>query len=79
MKRERYRGQIVVVRQHKIRYQPIWRGSVFLERLVKGKWQEVPIAPELEGRDFTSEESALATALDRGRSYVDSFYDPPVG
>jgi hypothetical protein len=74
MRRERYKGQIVVARLHKVRSQPIWRGSVFLERLVKGKWQELPIAPELEGQDFASEESALATALDCGRSYVDALH-----
>jgi hypothetical protein len=76
MRRERYRGQIVVARLHKVRSQSIWRGSVFLDRLVNGNWQEIPIAPELGGQDFASEESALATALDFGRSYVDAFHAP---
>jgi hypothetical protein len=66
-----------VARQHKIRSQPIWRGAVFLERLVKGRWRELPVAPELEVRDFTSEESALATALNCGRSYVDALHALP--
>ena len=77
MRRERYRGQIIVARQYKIRYQPIWRSSVSLERLVKGNWRELPIAPELRERDFTSEEGALATALACGRSYVDALHALP--
>ena len=77
MRRERYKGQIVVARMHKVRARPIWHASVFLDRLVKGNWQEIPIiAPELKGQGFASEESALATALDYGRSYVDAFHAP---
>ena len=76
MRRERYKGQIVVARLYKVRTQPIWHASVFLDRLVKGNWEEIPIAPELKGQVFASEESALATALDYGRSYVDAFHAP---
>ena len=76
MRRERYKGQIIVARMQKVRTQPIWHASVFLDRLVKGNWQEIRIARELEGQDFASEESALATALNYGRSYVDAFHAP---
>jgi hypothetical protein len=76
MRRERYKGQIIVARLYKVRNQPIWRGSVFIDRLVNGKWREIPIRPGLEGQDFASEKSALATALDCGRSYVDAFNAP---
>ena len=76
MRRERYKGQIIVARMQKVRTQPIWHASVFLDRLVKGNWQEIRIAPELARRDFASEESALATALNYGRSYVDAFRAP---
>ena len=76
MRRQRYKGQIIVARMQKVRTQPIWHASVFLDRLVKGNWQEIRIAPELERQDFASEESALATALNYGRSYVDAFHAP---
>ena len=71
MRRERYKGHIVVARMSKVRSQPIWRASVFIDRLVNGEWQEVPIEPGVRGREFASEDSALAAALDLGRRYVD--------
>ena len=77
MRRERYKGEILVARLHKVRSQPIWRGSVFLDRLVNGKWQEVPIGRGFERQDFASEESANATALDYGRLFVDALRSLP--
>jgi hypothetical protein len=71
MTRERYRGQIVVVRVYKVRHRLVWRGSIFIDRLVHGRWQEFLIRPGVEGHDFKNQESALAIALHCGRSYVD--------
>jgi hypothetical protein len=76
MRRERYKDQIVVARLKKVRTQPIWYASVFLDRLVSGTWQEIPIEPGLAGQEFASEDSALAAALDLGRWYVDGLHNP---
>ena len=72
MRRERYKDQIVVARLHKVRTQAIWHASVFLDRLVNGSWEEIPIKPGLDGREFASKDSAFAAALDLGRRYVDA-------
>jgi hypothetical protein len=72
MRRERYKGQIVVARLLKVRSRPVWHASVSLDRLVNGTWQEIPIEPGLSGQEFASEESALAAALGLGRRWVDS-------
>ncbi len=74
MRRERYKGQIVVARLLKVRALPIWHASVFLDRLVNGAWKEIPIEPGLAGQEFASEEIALATALGHGRWYIDSLH-----
>ena len=52
--------------------QSIWRGSVFLDRLVNGTWHEIPIGRGFERQDFANADSALATALGYGRSFVDA-------
>jgi hypothetical protein len=48
--------------------------SVFLDRLVNGNWQEIPIKPGLDRQEFTSEDGALVAALDLGRRYVDGLH-----
>jgi hypothetical protein len=75
MTRKRYKDQIVVARVYKVRTQPIWHASVFLDRLVDANWREIPIEPGLDGQEFPSEDSALAAALDLGRRYVDGLQD----
>jgi hypothetical protein len=75
MMRKRYKDQIVVARVYKIRTQPIWHASVFLDRLVDGNWREIPIEPGLDGQEFPSEDGALAAALDLGRRFVDGLQD----
>ena len=77
MRRERYKDQIVVARLHKVRTQAIWHASVFLDRLVNGTWQEIPIKPGLDGEVFASEDGALGAALDLGRRYVDGLHRRP--
>jgi hypothetical protein len=72
MKRERYKGQIVVARLLKVRALPIWHASVSLDRLVNGTWLEIPIEPGLAGLEFASEDIALSAALSHARGYVDS-------
>jgi hypothetical protein len=72
MRRERYKGHILVARLHKVRNEPIWRVSALLDLLANGQWQEVPIERGLEGQEFANKNSALATALEFGRSYVDA-------
>jgi hypothetical protein len=62
MKRERYKGQIVVARLLKVRALPIWHASVCLDRLVNGTWLEIPIEPGLAGLEFASEDIALSAA-----------------
>jgi hypothetical protein len=74
MRRERYKDQIVVARLQKVRTQPIWYAAVFLDRLVNGNWQEIPIKPGLDGEEFASEDSAFAAAFDVGRKYVDGLH-----
>jgi hypothetical protein len=64
----------VVARLHKVRTQAIWHASVFLDRLVNGNWQEIPIKPGLDGQEFASEDSAFVAALDLGRRYVDGLH-----
>jgi hypothetical protein len=76
MMRRRYKNQIVVARVYKVRTQPIWHASVFLDRLVDGNWREIPIEPGLYGQEFASEGDALVAALDLGRRYVDGLQDP---
>ena len=71
MTRKRYKDQIVVARLRKVRTQPIWYVSVFLDRLVDGNWREIPIEPGLDGQEFASEDGALVAALDLGRRYDD--------
>jgi hypothetical protein len=72
MRRERYKGHILVARLHKVRNERIWRVSALLDLLANGQWQEVPIERGLEGQDFANRDSALAAALEFGRSYVDA-------
>jgi hypothetical protein len=66
----------VVARVCKVRTQPIWRASVYLDRLMDGNWREIPIVPGLEGQEFASEDDALVAALGLGRRYVDGLQDP---
>ena len=77
MRRERYKDQIVVARLHKVRTQAIWHASIFLDRLVNGNWQEIPIKPGLDGQEFASEDGAFVAALDLGRRYVDGLHRFP--
>jgi hypothetical protein len=74
MRRERYKGHIVVARLLKVRTLPIWHASVFLDRLVNGTWLEIPVEPGLAGQEFSTEDSALAAALGHGRRYVDRLH-----
>ena len=64
----------MVAKLHKVRTQPIWYASVFLDRLVNENWQEIPIKPGLDGEEFASKDSAFAAALDLGRRYVDGLH-----
>src|ERR1700742_1478372 len=82
MRRERYKGHIVVARLLKGRPLPIWHASVFLDRLVNGTWLEIPVEPGLAGQEFSSEDTALAAAFGPGRRYIASLQqarqtDPP--
>jgi hypothetical protein len=71
MKRETYKGLVLIAKADKIRDQPIWHARVFMERLNDQEWGQVPILPGLEAQQFTSEEDALSAALAHGRAYVD--------
>jgi hypothetical protein len=72
MRRERYKGHILVARSRKVRNEHIWRVSTLVDLLTNGQWQEVPIEPGLDGQDFANRGSALAAALEFGRTYVDA-------
>jgi hypothetical protein len=72
MRRERYKGHILVARLHKVRNEHIWRVSALLDLLANGQWQEIPIEWGLERQNFANRDSALAAALEFGRSYVDA-------
>jgi hypothetical protein len=49
MKRERYKGHVLVAKADKVRGQRIWTARVFIERFIAGGWQDLPI-PGLEGQ-----------------------------
>jgi hypothetical protein len=68
MKRERYKGYVLVAKADK--GQRIWTARVFIERFITGGWQDVPI-PGLEWQQFDGEVDALSVALSHGRHYVD--------
>jgi hypothetical protein len=70
MKRERYKGYVLVAKADKVRGQRIWTARVFIERFITGGWQDVPI-PGLEGQQFDGEVNAQSAALSHGRHYVD--------
>jgi hypothetical protein len=42
MKRERYKGHVLVAKADKVRSQQIWTARVFIERFIAGGWQDVP-------------------------------------
>lgn len=75
MRRERYKGHIVVARLLKVRSRPVWHASVSLDQLVNGTWQETPVQAGLAGQEFASEDSALAAALSFGHWYIDSLHN----
>jgi hypothetical protein len=77
MRRQRYKGHIVVARLLQVRFRPVWHASVSLDQLVDGVWQEIPIQPGLAGQEFASEDSALAAALNLGHAHVDILHDSP--
>jgi hypothetical protein len=70
MKRERYKGHVLVAKADKVRSQRIWTARVFIERFIAGGWQDVPI-PGIEGQQFDGEVNAQTAALSHGRHYVD--------
>jgi hypothetical protein len=70
MKRERYKGHVLVAKADKVRGQRIWTARVFIERFIAGGWQDLPI-PGLEGQQFDGEVNTQSAALSHGRQYVD--------
>jgi hypothetical protein len=42
MKRERYKGYVLVAKADKVRGQRIWTARVFIERFIAGAWQDLP-------------------------------------
>jgi hypothetical protein len=70
MKRERYKGHVLIAKADKVRSQRIWTARVFIERFIAGGWQDVPI-PGIEGQQFDGEVNAQSAALSHGRHYVD--------
>jgi hypothetical protein len=62
---------MLVARVHKTRDRSIWHAAAFIDRLVDGKWQEIPIAIGIADQEFTNEERAVTAALIYARKYVD--------
>jgi hypothetical protein len=71
IRRERYKVKILVARIHKVRGRLAWHASAFIDSLIDGKWQELPIDASLQALEFATEEHALAFALKSGQEYVD--------